>query len=1023
VIARIESNHLFNLILVATLLSLGQVPAVARSGDREASRLLEMVRSSKPARDRAVSVREVEIDMGPASLVIGEGILLPAEAVEGRSLEIAFVGDAWFRFATSDPVESRQLELFTGDLALLTPVSHAVLVTGNESLFKSVLGGEPAAGAPVREALEVFKDWVKGPERQGFAADLAMGKTLLGEPLYRDYFAVWCRSPELGDFYYIIDPSEAEPVVLGQFVPVDLSGLDVWERRRAKNYMRRHKLFGRFAEFSIEHPGQWDTWVSTRLRAPDTAQTRGSSEPEPEHYTLDMYVNPKIELDAKASANVRLRAGPTAAYSVEFSLYPGLRVTRVFGPDEEPLEFIRREGALHVFLAEPAAPGAAFDVRVDYEGDLVESLPGDESYALLNTQAWYPRTGQIDRATYVATLRRPRRYAVLASGQITGSGVDDGVAWERRSLDLPALGFTFELGRFDIVRDRVGHVDLTFGFPEENSGSEGAVQETIIETVKRCLPALEGKLGPYPLDYLTVVTVNRSFSQGMLSMVSLADSAMGDLSSEFPEALQEWATERRMLTIAHEISHQWWGNWVGWSSYRDQWLSEALASYSALQFGVETAESKSAFMVRNARDWRSSLTATTQEGRTVGSLGPVTLGRRLSSSKSSRGYEAIVYDKGAAVLRMLSGMIGEEPFEQMLGALTKAVANRTLDTVTFLKALERMSELDLQPFAEQFVFGTGIPEVYYRYAIEPGEGGKDWLIRGEARQLSSGHENLAITRDHSGGWRVEQEMVIHDDVSSSTLVVPFQVVITPPEQVDTGDWGKIQSARGFGGRLVLKGQSTPFLLKVPEKPEKLELDQFGEVLALFHDEDWTPKRTLRVQAQDLATRGDSRAAEGMLRQALEAPVYSERAVAWMSPKRRKSLDQDAEARVEDARIHTLLAGLLMDLGDLDGSEREIVAAEALLEEPDKEAGWRDRHLLRSRLDLAKGDADAAYQRLKKGLRRGWLDAEGYALLALAANETGRDRVADQAMRRAEARGVDVRALREARSASSGKQAS
>ena len=33
---------------------------------------------------------------------------------------------------------------------------------------------------------------------------------------------------------------------------------------------------------------------------------------------------------------------------------------------------------------------------------------------------------------------------------------------------------------------------------------------------------------------------------------------------------------------AHETAHQWWGDLVGWKSYRDQWLVEALASYSAI---------------------------------------------------------------------------------------------------------------------------------------------------------------------------------------------------------------------------------------------------------------------------------------------------------------------------------------------------------------------------------------------------------------------------------------------------------
>jgi len=32
----------------------------------------------------------------------------------------------------------------------------------------------------------------------------------------------------------------------------------------------------------------------------------------------------------------------------------------------------------------------------------------------------------------------------------------------------------------------------------------------------------------------------------------------------------------------HEVAHQWWGHAVGPESYHDEWISEALASYSAL---------------------------------------------------------------------------------------------------------------------------------------------------------------------------------------------------------------------------------------------------------------------------------------------------------------------------------------------------------------------------------------------------------------------------------------------------------
>jgi aminopeptidase N len=35
------------------------------------------------------------------------------------------------------------------------------------------------------------------------------------------------------------------------------------------------------------------------------------------------------------------------------------------------------------------------------------------------------------------------------------------------------------------------------------------------------------------------------------------------------------------IVAPHEVAHQWWGHAVGWKSYRDQWMSEGFAEFSA----------------------------------------------------------------------------------------------------------------------------------------------------------------------------------------------------------------------------------------------------------------------------------------------------------------------------------------------------------------------------------------------------------------------------------------------------------
>ena len=1007
----------FTLLWLAEILSVGGVIAAPRFGKNEAVALLEAVRAVKPAEDRAVVVRKAQIVMGPATLVIEEGVLVPSSPVGGHLLEVSFTGDAVFRFATSDPVESGQLELFTGDSSLLTAVTQAVLVTGDEKVFQRLLAGEHAADERVRDASKLFTNWLQQPERQGFAADLAMVKALFGDDRFSGYFAVWCRSPDHGDFYYVVNPSEAEPVSLGQFVPMDMGRLDVWQQRRIKNFLHDVKFFGRFSNFGMEHPGDWDTWVSL----PSADAHAPTSAVEPEHYVIDAYFNPSIELDARCSAKVRLRAGSAAVRTIAFRLSSGVKVTGVYGPDGAPIDFVRREAALHVFLDVPLPAKETLEIRVEYEGDLVHVLDKDKSYLLLDTESWYPRTGDTDRATYEVTLRRPKRIGVLASGHVVQSGEENDVAWERRVLDLPALGFTFELGHFDITKDRAGHVELTFGFQGGVDVWESEERGKVIETAKRALAFFEEKFGPYPLDYLTVATADRGFSQGMLSMVTLANAAIRPPGERLLPRERERAEEQATLTIAHEVSHQWWGNWVGWSSYRDQWLSEALASYAALYYGMEIATSRPAFLARNALDWDSALSATSSEGRSVGSLGPITLGLRLTSSKSSHAYGAIVYEKGQVVFRMLARSLGEDLFPKMLGELARAVANQTIDTATFLRALEKMSGQDLGPFAQQYIHGTGIPEVYYQYSFQEKEDGKGWVIRGNARQVADRVESLRVAQDEKGTWLLDRRVKVDTEVPRLPLIVPFQVILTPPAVVKKGTSGTVQRGRGFGGRVVLRGFETPFEFTVPEKPERFELDQLGEVLCLFHDVGWMPKRTLHLQAADIEASGDFQSAEALLRKALVAPVYSEHALAWVRPDEKKAQQafNDRVAtfeKLENARIHTLLAKFLTDRGDLKAAETEIVAAEALLEKPDSEGGSMDRRILRSRIDLARGDGESAYLRLQRVSATRWLGADGFAVLAMAANLAGHDRSAEQALRKAEERGVDVRALRNSRAA-------
>ena len=60
---------------------------------------------------------------------------------------------------------------------------------------------------------------------------------------------------------------------------------------------------------------------------------------------------------------------------------------------------------------------------------------------------------------------------------------------------------------------------------------------------------------------------------------------------------------------------------------------------------------------------------------------------------------------------------------------------------------------DYPGFAQQYIYGTGIPEIYYDYTTGP-TGDGSWEVRGNARFLSTPRFRMSIIRPDEGSWYV-----------------------------------------------------------------------------------------------------------------------------------------------------------------------------------------------------------------------------------------------------------------------------
>jgi Flp pilus assembly protein TadD len=613
------------------------------------------------------------------------------------------------------------------------------------------------------------------------------------------------------------------------------------------------------------------------------------------------------------------------------------------------------------------------------------------------TRTWATSTA----ATYDVELFWPKRLDLLAGGTLVDGGEKGGERWERRKLDRPAAAFGFELGRFDVSETERGGVKLRIALDRASRNLPKEARQQLTEAAGDALDLYGKTFGPYPRRELTLVTVPRDYSQSLPGLITLSDLMMADLG--WIGALL--GIEDRRTVVAHEVAHQWWGHEVGWQSYHDMWLSESLASWSAMHFAREKLLDKDKKMGRGPLfGWETLLAAPLADGRRVESVGPLTLGSRLESTLAEGAYAAIVYKKGAIVLDMLAQALGRDKFTKALHDIFGLAAGKVISTEVLLAALQRSSGAELQSFAQQFVYGTGLADLSYDYAFAPSTPGH-WKVSGNVRQRLPHHYRWSVgATGPAGRLDVVREPRGESEVEGRWLLVPFQIGVLDPKapKDKVHELDDVKTTGFVVGQVLVKGASSPFELEVEYEPKRLWLDRERIVLATVHDDTHDIKRARFRQGLEAAAKGDVAAAEKLWKEAVAT----------------KPADPDEVQHVTqelDATIELALARLRLDRGE-DGE-----AAAAVERAGDRLGRWADESvrgevdLLQSRLDLRAGRFPEAYRRLKKAvLRRGSVDSpEAHLLLAIAALRTGDRDGFDDAVASAEERGADVKALREA----------
>ncbi len=482
----------------------------------------------------------------------------------------------------------------------------------------------------------------------------------------------------------------------------------------------------------------------------------------------------RIEMTpAKAARAVPFILGEGLSTFQDQRLEHALRVTAA-RLDGEPVAWSQEdwESGFTVFLSEPLEPGRAVTLDVEIAGRFLQSsdLVRGAFYPISN-QAWLPRHGDLDRATFDLTYTHRARDRVVSVGtrlsETPNPARPDEVVTVYRMPDPVALA-VFAVGPFERHRQEVTFeaggrtIPLEFNkLPDTRARIAAVKEDFVLAELDNSVRYFSAIFGPYPYETFGAAFHPYGFGQGFPTLMMLAPA--------------DQAATSTFAFISHETAHQWWGNIVAWRSYRDQWLSEGFAEYSGVLYtGLRENQQAAAELVR---DMRRSLVQSprTLQGAGRGRLndiGPIILGRRLNSSESFGAYQALVYNKGGLVLRMLHFLLsdpttdpiasGDGAFNRMMTAFTERHRNGAASTDNFrLVASEhfrsttvalRMGVANLDWFFRQWVYQTGLPSYRLEYTLDEQADGS----HRRDRHALSGQRARRLDHAVAGGFHVRR---------------------------------------------------------------------------------------------------------------------------------------------------------------------------------------------------------------------------------------------------------------------------
>ncbi|TDB76539.1 M1 family metallopeptidase [Micromonospora sp. KC723] len=409
-------------------------------------------------------------------------------------------------------------------------------------------------------------------------------------------------------------------------------------------------------------------------------------------YTVKVRYDPRTD---QLSGVTTVRAAATTDLASFHLDLAGLAVSAVT-VDGAPATHAQEKNELVVTPAAGLTSGNGFVAEIRYAGKpkaLKNEVLGeggwlhtDEGAIALgqpeSASTWFPVNDHpSDKASYDLEITVPDGLTAVSNGVPGGRSSAGGwTTWKWAERDPMASYLSMvAIGRFRLTTGE--HKGRPVWSAVTTTLPRGAADRSIAQTV-RVADYLESVFGPYPFDAYGGVVVSDPRVRYALETQSRPVYSAGF-----------FRRGENTEVVAHELAHQWFGNSVALTRWRDIWLNEGLASYAEWLWNEHSGRGTA----KQAFDGRYSGMPASVWSTPPGRPGVPNL------------FSRSVYERGAMTVHALRVAVGDPAFFRIVKTWAAEKRDGNATTAEFVALAERVSGRQLDALFDAWLYGTKRP--------------------------------------------------------------------------------------------------------------------------------------------------------------------------------------------------------------------------------------------------------------------------------------------------------------------------